>query len=149
MPVKKAPVKKAATEKKTTAVKKAPAKVVSKPISKTVEKKIETKSVEVKKPHVVVETKRTDSCSCGSECECGWKCCCMKSIISILILINFILAIILCVRTVKTNAWKIETTKVGWRENMEKVIKLYESDYYVSAQSDSIDAYLSQINPAE
>jgi hypothetical protein len=32
---------------------------------------------------------------------------------------------------------------------MEKVIKLYESDYYVSAQSDSIDAYLSQINPAE
>jgi len=145
MPVKKAPVKKAATQKKVTAEKKAPAKVVAKPISKTVEKKIEPKTVEMKKPHVVVETKRTDSCSCDSKCECGCKCC-IKSIISILILINLILAIILCVRTVKTNAWKIEAAKVGWKQNMEKVIKLYESDYYVSAQAESIDSYLSQIS---
>jgi hypothetical protein len=29
---------------------------------------------------------------------------------------------------------------------MEKVIKLYESDYYVSAQAESIDSYLSQIS---
>lgn len=137
------PTKKA-TEKKTVK------KVASKPVVKAVEKKIEVHNAEAKKSHVVVETKKTDACKCDWECKCECKCkCCMKTVILVLLLVNLVLAIIICVRSFTRNAWTLETTKVGGRENMEKVIKLYESDYYVSTQKDSIDAYLSQLNIAE
>ena len=137
------PTKKA-TEKKSVK------KVASKPVVKAVEKKIEVHGADAKKSHVVVETKKTDSCKINEECECGCKCkCCMKTVIMVLLLINLVLAIVVCVRGCARNAWKLETTKVGWKENMEKVIKLYESDYYVSTQKDSIDAYLAQIAPVE
>lgn len=137
------PTKKA-TEKKSVK------KVASKPVVKAVEKKIEVRDAEAKKSHVVVETKKTDSCKVEWECNCGCKCkCCMKTVIMILLLINLVLAIIVCVRSFTRSAWTLETAKVGWKENMEKVIQLYKSDYYVSTQKDSIDAYLAQINPTD
>jgi len=136
MPVKKTTEKKATTK---ATVKKA----VSKPVNKTVEVKTE----KVTKPHVVVETKKIDvcdkSCNCGEGCACK---CCTKAIIFILVAINLVLALILCIRNCNRGAWAIETMKDGWKANMEKVIQLYESDYYIDAQKQSIESYSAQLS---
>lgn len=138
MPVKKTTEKKAAVK---TTVK----KTVSKPVNKTVEVKTE----KVTKPHVVVETKKIDVNNCGKDCTCenGCKCgCFMKSLILILVVINLILSIIICCKNCSRGAWAIETMKDGWKENMNKVIQLYESDYYKDAQTSSIESYASQLS---
>lgn len=131
------PVKK--TTKKETTVK----KTVSKPVNKTVEKE-ET----ITKPHVVVETKKVDVCNCGDSCSCGDGRSCgwfLKPFILLLVLANLILTICVYCRNETKWAWAIETMKDGGKENMEKVIQLYESDYYKSAQKSSIESYASQL----
>ena len=140
------PVKKT-TEKKT-AVKTTVKKTVSKPVNKTVEVKTE----KVTKPQVVVETKKINNNHCWAECTCEWKCSCgwfLKCLIIVLVAINLILAIILCVKNCQKGAWAIEAMKDGWKENMEKAIQIYQSDYYVDAQTQSITAYAEQMWAAE
>lgn len=142
-----------ATEKKTTTTKRTTAhssRVVAKPIEKNVDEKKET----VTKSHIVTAKKSCDnncscwdSCTCGDNCSCGCTCkCCAKLLISILVLLNLIVAIALFVKTCKHSAWNIEALKDWWKANMENVIKLYTSDYYVKNQSDSISSYLEQLS---
>lgn len=140
MPIK-ATERKAAAKKTTQKV--AP-KAASKIVSKPVEKKIEVKKESITKPHVVVETKKTEDDVCKTNsCPCK---CCMKCLISVLVLLNLIVAIALFVKTCKHSAWNIEAIKDGGKANMENVIKLYESDYYVSNQAESISSYLEQLS---
>lgn len=130
--------------KKTTEKKPAVKKTVSKPVNKTVEVKTE----KVTKPQVVVETKKIDNHNCWSDCKCDSKCpcgCCMKWIVLILVLINLVLSVLICVKNCRHGAWAIETLKDGWKENMEKAIEIYESNYYVDAQTQSISSYASQL----
>ena len=130
--------------KKTTEKKPAVKKTVSKPVNKTVE----VKTAKVTKPQVVVETKKIDNNNCWSDCKCDSKCpcgCCMKWIVLILVLINLVLSVLICVKNCRHGAWAIETLKDGWKENMEKAIEIYESNYYVDAQTQSISSYASQL----
>jgi len=137
MPVRKTTERKAAV--RTTAN-----KTVSRPVNKTVEVKAE----KVTKPQVVVETKKIDNNRCWVDCNCEWNCSCgwfLKCLITVLVAINLILAIILCVKNCQKGAWAIEAMKDGWKENMEKAIQIYESDYYIDAQTQSITAYAEQM----
>jgi hypothetical protein len=102
----------------------------------------------VTKPQVVVETKKFDNNHCWVDCNCEWNCSCgwfLKCLITVLVAINLILAIILCVKNCQKGAWAIEAMKDGWKENMEKAIQIYESDYYIDAQTQSITAYAEQM----
>ena len=134
--------------------------VAKKATTKTAAKKPTTKNVstekvaEVKKPTVVVETKKTDRCECGDHCNCGdsCTCCCkctMKLIILILIVVNLILSVIICCRWCKTNwksAWDLEALKVWWQENLEKLRdNRYWSQDYIDWQKAQIQAYLDQL----
>lgn len=130
--------------KKTTEKKPAVKKTVSKPVNKTVE----VKTAKVTKPQVVVETKKIDNHSCWSDCKCEWWCpcgCCMKWLILVLVFINLVLSVVICIRNCNRNAWTIEMLKDGWKENMEKAIEIYESNYYIDAQTQSISSYASQL----
>ena len=136
------PVKK--TTEKRAAVKTTVKKTVSKPVNKTVEVKAE----KVAKPQVVVETKKFDYDHCWVDCNCEWECThqgILKDLIVIFVAINLILSIVICIRSCNRNAWAIEAMKDGWKENMEKAIQIYESDYYIDAQTQSIASYAAQM----
>lgn len=143
MPVKKTATKKTATKtvKKTTTKHVSPAKVV-----------------EVKKPTVVVETKKTDRCGCGDNCNCGSSCnCCwgLKILILILVVLNLIISCVCCTRLCSKkaapavsgrSAWDLEALKVWWEENLQKLKNdLYGSEAYIQAQKESIEAYMNQL----
>lgn len=143
MPVKKTATKKTATKtvKKTTTKHVSPAKVA-----------------EVKKPTVVVETKKTDRCECGDSCNCWCSCnssCCLKVIILVLVALNLIISCVCCMRLCSKksapvisgrSAWDLEALKVWGDENLQKLQKdLYGSEAYQQAQKESIEAYMQQL----
>lgn len=132
-------------------------------VKKTVAKKSTTKTatkqtsaakvVDVKKPTVVVETKKTDRCECGSSCccDCGHG---LKILILVLLIVNIIISLLcLCPKKANTSnnwggrsAWDLEALKVWWQENLEKLKNdLYGSEAYIQAQRESIDAYIQSL----
>lgn len=143
------------------------------PVKKTVQKKTATKAaakpttkhvntanvVEVKKPTVVVETKKTDRCECGDNCNCWCSCnstsCLLKIIILILVCLNLVISCICCTRLCSKksapaisgkSAWDLEALKVWWEENLEKLKnELYSTDAYKQAQKESIESYMQQL----
>jgi len=115
----KASTRKSAAKKKTTTTKK-PAKKMA-----------------AKKPTVVVETKKTTS---KSTCEYGGKL--MKILLIILLLWNLVFGILNFVK--HDSALKLEKMKVGWPENFEKVMELYNSDFYKEQQSAAIQQFMAQ-----
>ncbi len=117
--VAKASTRKSAAKKKTTTTKK-PAKKMA-----------------AKKPTVVVETKKTTS---KSTCEYGGKL--MKILLIILLLWNLVFGILNFVK--HDSALKLEKMKVGWPENFEKVMELYNSDFYKEQQSAAIQQFMAQ-----
>lgn len=139
MPVKKTVAKKTATKK---------------PATKTVSS---AKVVEVKKPTVVVETKKTDRCECGDNCNCWTSCdcgcckcgCIWKICILVLIIANLVLSCcLLCFKwsTGGMSAWDLEALKVWGEDNLKKLEQdLYNSDAYKEAQRESIQSYLDQL----
>jgi len=139
MPVRKTVAKKTATKK---------------PATKTVSS---AKVVEVKKPTVVVETKKTDRCECGDNCNCGESCSCwckcgciLKICILVLIVANLLLSCVLLCSRWATNfgrsARDLEALKVWGEDNLKKLENdLYNSDAYKEAQRDSIQSYLDQL----
>lgn len=129
MPVKKTVAKKTTTK---TATKKPATKHVS-----------SAKVVEVKKPTVVVETKKTDRCECGDSCNCCCDCGCIRKIvILILIVANLVVALLACF---KKNPWDLTILSLWWEANREKVVsELYEDEDYISLQKEQIEASLPQ-----
>lgn len=145
------PVKKTVAKKTTT---KPATKTAKKPVTKHV---AAANVVEVKKPTVVVETKKTDRCECGDSCNCGNSCTCgckcgwiLKICILVLIVANLILScILLCSKWIKDSgrsAWDLEALKVWGEDNLKKLENdLYSSDAYKEAQRESIQSYLDQL----
>jgi len=63
------------------------------------------------------------------------------------VIVLLLLILILNILTLfKKDARTIETLKVGWADNMEKIEQLYSSSEYISQQTTAIDQTLSQIN---
>lgn len=129
------PVKKTATKKPAT-------KATKKPAAKSVSS---AKVVEVKKPTVVVETKKTDRCECGNECNCGWSCncgCCMKIIILILVVLNLVVALY---AFFQKNPRDLTVSNLGWITNEKKVVNdLYGDENYIQMQTEQIKSSASQ-----
>ena len=122
------------------------------PVKKTVAKKTTTKNatkkpatkhvssakvVEVKKPTVVVETKKTDRCECESNCTCGTSCtCCLKILLLVLIIANLVVALL---SYFKKSPWELTVLSLWWIENEEKLEnELYNNETYAQLQSDQI-----------
>ena len=125
MPVKKTVAKKSATKKPAT-------KAVS-----------SAKVVEVKKPTVVVETKKTDRCECGDSCNCCCKCGCVRKIVILLLIVANLIVSLLAY--FKKNPWDLTVLSLWWEANREKVVKeLYEDEDYISLQKEQIEASLPQ-----
>ena len=132
MPVKKtttkAPAKKTVA-KKTTAAKKP---VVKKVAAKSVRK------IEIKKPSVIVETKKTTKAStCIFKKE--WT---MRIIFVLLLLGNLIFGVLNFMK--QDSALKLEEMKVGGHDNFVKVMQLYESDFYKEQQNAAIQQFMAQ-----
>ena len=126
------PVKKTET-KKTTAVKKPVAKKTFTKTTKTVAKKIE-----IKKPTVIVETKKTNN---DSACvfKKAWT---MKIIFILLLLWNLVFGVLNFMK--QDSALELEEMKVGGHDNFVKVMQLYESDFYKEQQSAAIQQFMAQ-----
>ena len=124
------------------------------PVKKTVAKKSATKKpatkaassakvVEVKKPTVVVETKKTDRCECGDSCNCCCKCGCVRKIVILLLIVANLIVSLLAY--FKKNPWDLTVLSLWWEANREKVVKeLYEDEDYISLQKEQIEASLPQ-----
>lgn len=125
-------------------------KTVTKTTAKNAEaKKVSTneKKVETRKPTVIVETKKVESEACkyaGKDSCCNHWCCPMKLIILILIVLNLLLSI--CSLCCNKSAWNLEALKVGWKENLEKLEKIYTSDAYVNSNREYLESYLEQVS---
>ncbi len=133
MPVKKtttkAPAKKTVA-KKTTAVKKT--------VAKKVVKKVATKKIEIKRPSVIVETKKTTKAStCIFKKE--WT---MRIIFVLLLLWNLVFGVLNFMK--QDSALKLEEMKVGGHDNFVKVMQLYESDFYKEQQNAAIQQFMAQ-----
>ena len=123
------PVKK--TVKKTTIKKPVAKKVVAKSAIKT----------SIAKPTVFVETKKTNNSKCCVFNGSDWI---IKLLIVILLLLNLILGAFNLFK--KDSALKLEELKVGWAENLEKIIEqIWESDYYIEQQSMALEQTLVQM----
>ncbi len=136
MPVKKTTTK--APAKKTVAKKTTAAK---KPVAKKVVKKVAAKSVrkiEIKKPSVTVETKKTTNSSNCVFKKRGT----MKVIFVLLLLGNLIFGVLNFMK--QDSALKLEEMKVGGHDNFVKVMQLYESDFYKEQQNAAIQQFMAQ-----
>ncbi len=122
MPVKKTTKKTATNTKKPVAKK------------KTATKSVATKKTTSPKKNVIVETKKTKK----------WKNCMsiMTIIFVVLLLLNLVFGILNF--TKQGSALELEKMKVGWQENFEKVMDLYESDVYKEQQTAAIQQFIAQ-----
>ncbi len=125
------PVKKTTTKKATTAKKPA--------VKKFTTKKPVAKKAAIKKPTVIVETKKTEK-----NTNCTTKNC--KGFISILFVVLLLLNLLFGVLNFmkQDSALELEKMKVGGSENFEKVMELYESDFYKQQQSAAIQQFMAQ-----
>ena len=131
MPVKKTTTKTAA--KKTTATKKVTAK-------KPVTKKFATKKPVAKKPAVIVETKKTNNTSTCTLKHNNL----MRLLFIVLLLWNLVFGLLVFMK--QDSALKLEEMKVWWHENFEKVMELYNSDFYKQQQTAAIQQFMWQAN---
>ena len=139
MPVKKTTTKVAAKKtvaKKTTAAKR--------PVAKKVVKKVATKKIEIRKPSVIVETKKTTKAStCIFKQE--WT---IKILFVLLLLWNLVFGVLNFMK--QDSALELEEMKVGGHDNFVKVMQLYESNFYKEQQSAAIQQFMGQANqPAQ
>ncbi|HKL44550.1 MAG TPA: hypothetical protein VJ892_04735 [Candidatus Absconditabacterales bacterium] len=126
MPVKKT-TKKNATNNKKPVAKKTTAK-------KTTSKNVVAKKVSKPKTNVIVETKKTKkSKSCTSL---------MTIIFVVLLLLNLVFGVLNFMK--QDSALELEKMKVGGQENFEKVMELYESDFYKEQQAAAIQQFIAQ-----
>jgi len=131
MPVKKTTTKTAV--KKTTATKKATVK-------KTATKKFATKKTAIKKPSVIVETKKTNNTTACVLKHDNL----MKLLFIVLLLWNLVFWLLVFMK--QDSALKLEEMKVWWHENFEKVMELYNSDFYKQQQTAAIQQFMWQAN---
>lgn len=128
------PVKKTTT-KKTTTKKPAAKKTVKKTVAKKpIAKKVTVKKAVAPKPNVVVETKKTKK---GKDCNSF-----MTIIFVILLLLNLVFGVMNFMK--QDSALELEKMKVWGQENFEKVMQLYESDFYKEQQSAAIQQFMGQ-----
>lgn len=104
---------------------------------KSVTKKATTKKADIKsvaKPNVVVETKKTKK----------WKTCTslMTILFVVLLLLNLVFGVLNFMK--QDSSLELEKMKVGWQENFEKVMELYESDFYKQQQTAAIQQFMMQ-----
>ena len=120
------------------------------PVKKTVQKKTvagktekvtSAKAVEVKKPTVIVETKKTDRCEYGEGCKCGCDSCCkcdcwIVILLFVLIVANLVVVLLsYCKKTPRD--WTI--LNLWWVENEETLVNdLYNDASYIKYQNDRI-----------
>ncbi len=64
----------------------------------------------------------------------------------VLVILLWVILILQILSLFKKDAWKLETLKVGWADNMKKVEQLYSSPDYIYQQTVAIDQALSQMN---
>ena len=131
MPVKKTTTKTAA--KKTTATKKAIVK-------KTITKKFATKNSAAKKPAAIVETKKTNNTNACTLKHNNL----MRLLFVVLLLWNLVFGLLVFMK--QDSALKLEEMKVWWHENFEKVMELYNSDFYKQQQTAAIQQFMWQAN---
>ena len=71
----------------------------------------------------------------------------MKKILIILLAVNLLLMIYIAF--FKRDAYRLETLKVGGRENMQMATQLYKSDIYIQQQKSTLEQYLTSIEQAD
>lgn len=106
-------------------------------VKKTVKKAVTAKKISP----VIVETKKHEDSCCTSS---GKKC--ISVFIVILLLLNLLIGVLNYFRW--NSAWDVEIMKVGGRENLELVKKLYEMDSYKDQQKWAIMQVLSSFESA-
>lgn len=106
-------------------------------VKKTVKKAVTAKKISP----VIVETKKHEDSCCTSS---GKKC--VSVFIVILLLLNLLIGVLNYFRW--NSAWDVEIMKVGGRENLELVKKLYEMDSYKDQQKWAIMQVLSSFESA-
>lgn len=126
MPVKKTMTKKATTTKKPV-------------VKKITTKKPVTKKVAIKEPSVIVEIKKTEKNTNCVMKSCEWF---MKILFVVLLLLNLLFGILNFMK--QDSALELEKIKVGGSENFEKVMELYESDFYKQQQGTAIQQFMEQ-----
>ena len=68
----------------------------------------------------------------------------MKGLFMVLLLLNLVFGVLNFMK--QDSALKLEEMKVGWSVNFEKVMQLYESDFYKEQQSAAIQQFMGQSN---
>ncbi len=97
-----------------------------------------THKVAAKHPTVTVETKKTTK-SHGCIMKSEWF---MKWLFMVLLLLNLVFGVLNFMK--QDSALELEEMKVGWSANLEKVMQLYESDFYKEQQSAAIQQFMAQ-----
>jgi len=135
MPVKKTTTAKKPVAHKTTTTKKPVAhKVAAK--KPATHKSFAHKAVA--KHSVVVETKKTKK-----DTGCVLKNAkCMKTLFIVLLILNLVFGVLNF--TKQDSSLKLEEMKVWGSENLEKVMKLYKSDFYKEQQNAAIQQFMGQ-----
>lgn len=141
MPVKKTTEKKPVAHKTTTAKKTTAKKPVAHKttVHKAVAHKTTTAHKAVAKHSTVtVETKKTTK---DTNCVLKWAKC-MKTLFIVLLVLNLVFGVLNFMK--QDSSLKLEEMKVwGW-ENLEKVMRLYQSDFYKEQQSAAIQQFMAQ-----
>ena len=71
----------------------------------------------------------------------------MKKILIILLAVNLLLMIYIAF--FKRDAYRLETLKVGGRENMQMAKELYRSDVYIQQQQSTLAQYLASLDTTD
>lgn len=130
MPVRKITEKKPVAHK-TTAHKKTIGK-------KPVTHKTTTHKAVAKHPNVIVETKKTTK---DTGCVLTWTKF-IKTLFIVLLLLNLVFGVLNFMK--QDSSLKLEEMKVWGSENLEKVMRLYQSDFYKEQQSAAIQQFMAQ-----
>lgn len=136
MPVKKTTTKKPVAKKTTTTHKTTAAKTVEHKATKAPTHVHHDATA--KHAAVVVETKKTNK---HDDCSVKWKSC-MKKLFVLLLLLNLVFGVLNFMK--QDSSLKLEEMKVGWPANFEKVMKLYNSDFYKEQQGSAIQQFMAQ-----
>ena len=91
-----------------------------------------------KHPNVIVETKKTTK---DTGCVLTWTKF-IKTLFIVLLLLNLVFGVLNFMK--QDSSLKLEEMKVWGSENLEKVMRLYQSDFYKEQQSAAIQQFMAQ-----